>query len=438
MLFCSNAILQIMGFAYRIALSRTAMDSALGLNSLVMQVYQMIVSVCISGLNIAVAGFAAKLDSPSMARLFKSSFIIFTFLWLLMAVPLMIAGEGFCKTALGNGRVYPTVCIMLVCIFMTGVENILKSIHIGTKNVRQCAVSELCEQAARFLLVINLLKGLTDKSDENTVFYIMLGMVFSEFVSVGFLLTSFGRKFGLKDKGSKKGLYIREITDVGFPATLTAVASTFFASIGSLILPNALMRYGLTYNGALAQIGEMNTVCVPITMLPMAFVGALSAVLMPEIRGIVERNGSPWRLIRRAFSFVTVAGAVASLLLFVFYRSISQGMFGRSPDHALMGILIIKGMVIYLQVTSIAVLNGLLKQRTVLVFAVLGELYQLILIMLTVPVLGINGYAASMVVGEALRLACNMLSVKKHMPCHERKHQYSVFPRRRMRRTDAN
>ena len=52
--------------------------------------------------------------------------------------------------------------------------------------------------------------------------------------------------------------------------------------------------------------------------------------------------------------------------------------------------------------------------------------------------LGINGYAASMVVGEALRLACNMLSVKKHMPCHERKHQYSVFPRRRMRRTDAN
>ena len=409
MLFLSNALLQLMGFVYRMALTKNAGASALGLNSLVMQLYSIIVSVCISGLNVAVSTLAARLDKNGIAPLARLALFAYTALWFLMAAPFFILRNSISVRVLGDAGSSATITVMLVCIFMTGIENMLKSLHFGTGNVLPCAVSELTEQGVRFLLVTLLLKKLSHDTDTETVLYIMLGMTLSELVSVSFLSVSFLRKFPRGDGGGS--VKLKDIAGVAFPATMTSVASTVFASAGSLLLPAALVSFGMTRNDALSIIGVMNTVYVPITMLPMALVGAVASVVMPEI-SMRRAKGNPVDvLIKKAF--LAAAGFSAGLLtlLYCFSGVITNTFFGLEPDRKLLFLLTVKAFIICCQVISVAVLNGLLKQRTVLLFAVTGEAYQLAMILLLVPRLGILGCALGMIIGEALRLICNLFAV---------------------------
>ena len=62
----SNIALQALGFVYRMMLADCAGTTALGLQSLVMQIYSIAVSICISGLNVAVITVAARLNAAEV------------------------------------------------------------------------------------------------------------------------------------------------------------------------------------------------------------------------------------------------------------------------------------------------------------------------------------------------------------------------------------
>lgn len=286
----------------------------------------------------------------------------------------------------------------------------LRAIHLGVRRVAQCAVSELIEQGVRFALVLIMLKKLRHDSDETTVFIIMLGMVFSEFVSVSILGSSFLRLFGKSGKVGRP-LMLRTIAETAFPATLTAVASTVFASVGALLLPGALAKFGLLREDALAGIGILNTVAMPVSMLPMPLAAAVSAVIMPEISALNAAGKSPRKLIRSAFSTVGIYAALASVILFFSGGIVSRALFGRSPEPIVLTLLIFRAFALFIQTVGTAALNGMMMQKTVLLFAASSEAYQLVLILLLVPVFGIPGYAAGIAVGEFLRLVCTLYAV---------------------------
>lgn len=415
MLFCSNALLQAMGIVYRTALSRAAGAEALGLNSLVMQLYGMIVSVCISGLNVAVSALAARRGGRGAAPLLKGAFLIFGCLWLICAFPTALLGRTVSGRLFGDEKLFGTLLLMLLCIFMTGTENLLKSLHMGLKHVRECAASELCEQAVRFALVILLLRKAGAPSDEKAVFLIMLGMTASETVSVSFLCISYVKNISSGKSIPEEKPPVREISSIAFPAAATAFSSNAFASVGSLLLPISLSAYGMTRQEALSLIGVMNTSAVPLAMLPMAFAGAVSAVIMPEISQRVSAKGDPRGLIRKAFALTGAAALLSGSVLAPFYESISGALFGMAIEKGVFILILLKAAVIFFQVLSVAVLNGFLMQRTVLCFAAIGEAYQLVLVLLLTPVLGIAGYCLGSLAGELFRLALNVSSISSRV-----------------------
>lgn len=412
MLFCSNSALTLLGFAYRIALSRNVAATALGLNSLVMQVYGIVVSVCIPGLNVALSALAARIDRKELRMLFLSAAAAFTALWLTASAPICILRKRISGGALGSPGTEKTLLLMLFCIYLTGIENLLRAIHIGQKKVAPCAISELTEQSARFVLVLILVKKLSDGTDEMAVFLIMLGMVLSEFVSVTFLGSSFYRSFGrYGSKAGERKLMLKEIAVIAFPATLTAASSTVFASAGSLILPVKLMEFGMTRAEALSGIGILNTAATPVAMLPMPLISAIAAVIMPEISSLGAEGKDASGLVSKAFKAVAIYGAAACVILLFTSDTIARSLFGLSPERDVFPLLLIKAFVIYMQVTGAAVLNGLMRQKTVLVLAFFGEAYQFALILLLTPVLGIRGYIAGMTVGELARLVMTLLVI---------------------------
>ena len=127
LLAASNFALQGMAFVYRMALAEYAGTAAMGLNSLVMQIYGIVVSVCISGLSIAVTACAAEVHAggggaEGMRRLLKRAVTLYCLLWFAAALPVFLLRKGVASRALGDPAAAPVLALMLICIFMTGME----------------------------------------------------------------------------------------------------------------------------------------------------------------------------------------------------------------------------------------------------------------------------------------------------------------------------
>lgn len=420
-LTASNAALQAIAFLYRAMLLRLVKSEAMGLLSLVMQVYSLVVSVCISGLNVALITAAARCrDEECLRRLTRAALCLFAVLFLLAALPIFVLRERIADSVIGDGGAARALVVTLLCILMTGVENILKSVHIASDRVGRTAVSELCEQSIRLAAVYALIRYLGAVSSADSSALIMGGMLISEFFSVSFLTYSYKKHFCRSKKTNSRGIKeeLGELIRILVPAAGTSIAGTVFAVSASLLLPSRLILSGYTRAEALSAIGVLSSAAIPLVMLPMVFVGASAVVAMP-LASRLNASGDTAGL-KRLTNRVQFASLAAFLIfdlpLAGLFTKISSALFDVRPTRLCFILLILKAGFIYMQTTASAVLNGMLEQRRVLLFAVIGESIQLALILMLTPMpkLHIYGYLIAMCVGEAIRfmLSSGYLIVK--------------------------
>lgn len=408
----SNAVLQLIAFIYRGMLLRIAGSEALGLQSLVMQVYSLMVSVCISGLNVAVITLTARCgEVKKLRRITRCALGAFIVLFGLCALPVFVLRRRIAFSVIGDAGAAGAIALTLGCIFMTGIENILKSMHIASGREARTAASELMEQTARLIAVFTLIKLAHSGAAGKLASLIMLGMLLSEFVSVGFLSVSYKKHYIVPCKapsGDRREV-LSELIKILLPAQGTALCGTIFASAASLMLPSRLVEAGYTRSEALSAIGVLGSSAIPLVMLPMIFVGAVAVISMPKAAH-ANANADGRALIR-----ITKKAQAASLAALIVYNlpllwsmgAISRAIFGVEPTQLCVLLLSIKAGFIYLQATASAVMNGMMKQKHVFVFALIGETVQLALILILTPIksLHIYGYLIAMCIGEGLRFA---------------------------------
>ena len=416
----SNLSLQLLGFAFRIMLTKLAGTEAIGLNSLVMQIYSVAVSVCISGMNVAVVTLAARVQHHGIGAVRKLASIacgVYLVLFLCIAIPVFAMRNGIANRLIGDSGVSNALILVLCCIFLTGIENMFKSIHIGTGKAPTTAVSELVEQSVRFLFVWLLLKGLTDGSDAARVTAIVSGMVLSEFFSIGTLLISYVKHYMQADNAPQKyeELTIGSYMCILLPATLTGIASTAFESVSTLVLPNRLLIAGYTREGALSAIGMLNGVIAPFVTMPMCYIMAGNNIRLPLLSKAVGEKDCVQiaGIVKEAILSSAAPALLINIPAIPLMQRLISVFFGIMPQQHIVTLLTVKTIIIYFQVTSVMILNAMMKQGRVLLFAVIGELMQLLLIyyLAANPFLHVLGYLISMIIGEGLRLVLNLIAI---------------------------
>lgn len=424
----SNLALQILWFFYRSMLTRLAGSEALGLQSLVMQIYSIIVSVCITGLDVAIVALGAKLksgcggsalsESAAYRKLFSNAFKLFVILFAFAAIPVFALRKGIAGSLIGDAGSEICIMIVLLCIFLTGIEHILKSIHISAGMVRRPAVSELIEQSIRFILVYIALKHLVLIVNAQKVSVIMLCMLLSEFFSISFMYSSFRRKFPERrmisgDIENMALISLRSVSRILIPASATAFSSTVISVAASLLLPSRLMQAGYTRAQALSSIGILGAAAVPLVMLPLSFVSAMATVLLPEVSASCasENEGRVRRLLKGSCTAAALTFILFNLPILRFAGNISWAVFGVEPSKTCFILLTVKTAIIYFQVIATSVLNGMMKQKTVLLLTVTGEAVQLLLMyfMSADRSMHIYGYLIAMCIGEGIRLILSLI-----------------------------
>ena len=289
-LACGNVLLQVLGFVYRVVLSRFAGAEGLGVYRLVNSVYLVLNAGCLSGVTTACsrlsAACEARGESHRLGAVLRLAFRAFFALSAACTAVVLLCGGSIAANLLGDGRCARAFPYMLLCLALTGVENIFKSLFIGLEKVQYTACSEVGEQLIRIFAVSFLLYEYGSGDYGRIAMLIFAGMVCSEVFSALFLTRLFRRNMRhIRFTRPDKELY-GHFFGIAAPLSASALIGNMLGSAGSVLLPQRLMAAGLDYEQALSALGVISGMAMPLLLFPVAFVSSVCTALLCFVRSM--------------------------------------------------------------------------------------------------------------------------------------------------------
>ena len=320
----SGLALQVLGFLYRILISRMTDAEGMGVYQLIFPFYSVIIAgSLLSGLTVAVTQLAAQChvfgDWKGIGQLMRRCLCIFFCLFAVIAAVTLLFADFWAGTVLGDIRTKGAILLLLPCLLFTGVENsrqgssrrmapcllpcllftgvenTIKACFFGVKQVRPPITSELLEQTVRIAAVAVLLFTFRPSDPSMVAALIVCGMIVSEICSAVCLTLFYrrhihGHQFTPEPRHalpsgrspSSHGLF-RSICVIALPVAASAILNNFLSSADTVLIPKRLAVSGLGQDGALAAFGTMFGMTLPLVSLPTMFMGPLCNVLTPRL-----------------------------------------------------------------------------------------------------------------------------------------------------------
>ena len=181
---------RILGFFYRIFLSRTIGAEGLGVYQMVFPIYGICFSICAGSIQTAISRFTAA-DRDRAGRTLFAGFII-SFSLALGLAAVIIRFSGFLASqVLMEPRCAPLLPAMALAIPCTSVHACLCGWYYGKEKVQVPALSQMVEQCIRIFTVFLIARIWEEQGRPVTVLAAVAGLVAGEAGSALFTLLSF-------------------------------------------------------------------------------------------------------------------------------------------------------------------------------------------------------------------------------------------------------
>ncbi len=415
LLLCSsNLLLQCLGFLYRILLSRYAGTEGLGVYRLASSVYSILHATCLSGITLActrlVSAWKAERKEGAVYALVRWIFVLFFSLFFFVASCAWFGRDLIGSKLIGDSRIIAAFPIMLLCLFLTSIENIFKSVMVGLNRIDNAVVSELTEQIVRILAAVALLSGFATGDLGHIAVLIFCASVISEIVSAA-TMTLMYLRLPKPPRIKPPSGYRRDVVRTVAPITLSAFSNNMIASAGSVFLPKCLVASGLSAREAVSELGALSGVAAPIMVLPMALIASLCTVTMPEISARYSRKGDLYPFTEKVLRSVGLIGIPFTALLIPVAPVIARLFFFHPVEPSVFLWMGLSFILCYYQMVLSCMLNGSGQQSWNALTSTTGELLQLFLVWLLtpIPVLRVHGYLIAQCIAPLFVIACDLV-----------------------------
>ena len=408
-----GTVSQVLGFGYRVALSRMVGAEVMGLYQLLMPVYSVLLSLTAVGLTAA----ASNLTSQHLA-LGNGRGVALVLLPVGGAA--VLGSDAISVYLLGDARTQLGLVLLVPCAALTGVENLHKHVFYGAGLVRPPAVTELLEQAVRAAAVLGLLICFLPQYPERAAGLIVAGMVVCEVFSALTLTVLYHSRLGdLRRQGPGEPGQIRRrrILSIALPVGANALLGNLMGAVNATLIPRKLVEGGMDRGEAVSELGVVCGMTLPMLSLPTVFLGAMSLVLVPRLArsAALGQRDRVRRQIDRALSAVSVLTLPAMGMMAVLGPDLGTFLFGQEKvgEH-LVPLAAAMALSCY-QSTFGAALNGIGRQGSVAWISILCDGVQLAFTagLVARPGIGMGGYVLGTLVTSALGLAlCAWLVVR--------------------------
>ena len=420
-----SVLSQMLGFIYRVCLSRMVGAQVMGLYQLVMPVYSVLMSITAIGLTAAVSNFTSRYLAQDNVRAVrqtvKTCMILLGCLMIPVAAVTAALYDPISVYLLGDARTQMGLLLLLPCVALTGVENLHKHFFYGAGQVRTPAVVELLEQFIRAGAVLGLLALFLPQNPERTVGLIVVGMILCEVFSSVTLVVFYRcglRRMGDRGTGEQSRRLYRRVVAIALPVGATALLGNMMGAVNAALIPQRLVAGGMTLERAMTEFGVLCGMTMPMLSLPTVFLGALNLIMVPRVAG----NCAQGRMDRanretlRTLETVVLVVLPCMALMTVVGTDLGGLLFGEPEAGRYMVPLAVATACGCFQSVLSGALNGTEHQSTAALIALVCDVVQLLLTALLMgrPGGGMSGFVIGVVVSSVLGLVLCSQAVCRH------------------------
>lgn len=418
----ANFFVRILGFAYRVFLSRMMGSEGMGLYQLVFPLYMIGITITVSGIPVAVSRLVSQRkavgDQPGMKRILRISLALVFILSVVVSGLMLFNIEWLTTRILHEPRTRGALFILFPCITIVGIGAVLKGYFYGNQDVHPPALAEIWEQLVRMTLVLALFYVLPPLHEEEAAALAAFGMVIGELASLLYLHYCYHkskRDAQISRKTLSGKTILKEIFAIAAPVTATRLISTLMRSANSILILQRLMASGMSGSEAVSLFGVFSGMALPLLFLPFTIVSALSVVVIPNISENVMLEN--WADIQNKVSkaiLITTLTAFPSMALLITLGPTLGTLLYNEPLVGKFLIPLALPMIFHsLQHTLSSVLNGLGKQNRAALHFIIGGLIQMgcTYFLVADPRFGIYGYIIGFILDSIVTFLLNLITV---------------------------
>ncbi|HHU79591.1 MAG TPA: polysaccharide biosynthesis protein [Clostridiales bacterium] len=433
----ANFTVRLLGFVYRVILSRMIGPQGMGLVQLVYPVFQIAITLTVAGIPIAVSRLISeknvRQDIPGMRRIITTALLMVT----AVSTALTLAGlfnlNFIAGSVIKDMRTKGALFILFPNVILIGLGATLKGFFYGGKHIHPPALAEIIEQLMRMTVSVSLIFWLAPGDNYSlAAMLVMLGTVIGELSSLLFLHTRyyrFKKELLIKYQAARSSLAdclhtagsLREtaaaIAAIALPITSTRLINSLMSAANSVLIPQRLVASGMLRDEAVGLFGILFGMVMPLMFLPFTITNALTVVIIPNLseslamkrwKDIQNKTDKAIRLTCYiAFPSIALLTSLGRPIGTLLYKQPLAGTFLIPASWSL--------LFLALQHTCSGILNGLGRQVRAAMHFMAGSTIQLLCtyFLLANPAIRIWGVIIGFTAASMVVSAANMTAVLK-------------------------
>lgn len=416
----TSLILRCIGLFFNSYISQKIGAEAVGLYGLVMSIYGFAITIALSGINLATTKIVSEeiaIGNNSNVKKIVRKCLIFSLLFSFFAIFLLIPLAPFiCKTWLHNKISTLPFYIISISLPFISMSSCLTGYFSAVRNTVKPASDQILEQLLKVTLISIFLNHFMPCGLEYICLSLILGNMISEILSFIYIYTLYKLdEKKLLDSRQTKTFLEKRILRITIPVGLTSFIRSGLLTIKQIIIPLGFEKNGNSCEQALANYGLISGMAMPLILFPNTIVLAFSNLLIPEFSefNVRAEYSRIKKITKKILKYTLIFSVIISILMFIFAPQISHLLYKSSNVILYIKLLAPLIPIMYIDNVVDAILKGLDKQISVLKINIIDLITSILLILIIIPLFGINGYIFTIYFSEVLNFILSLKNLIK-------------------------
>lgn len=417
---------RVLGFFYRIFLSRTIGAEGLGIYNMIHPVFGICFALCAGSIQTALSQYIAS-HMDKGRGVFRSGLTISMIMSFVLAF-LICRHSGFLAAhVLMEPQCAPYLPLMGISVPFAAFHACINGYYYGVQKAKVPAFSQVVEQVIRMGLVFLIAGTWMEKGGVITVHLAVIGHLIGEIASAAytFLCMCFcppqPRQQAETDSGSFQTqlmVYASPLMSLALPLMGNRLVLNILASAEAIWIPSRLQMSGLSSSGAFAIYGVLTGMALPFILFPSAITNSMAVMLLPTVAQAQAegKNSSITASITLSLRYSLYMGILCIGIFVLFGEPLGTSVFHDPSAGQFIQILAWLCPFLYLATTMGSILNGLGRTRTTFFQNTAALLLRIGFVLFGIPHFGIIAYLCGMLASELFLALMHLWSLKKLVP----------------------
>ena len=437
-LTATGFLTRIIGFFYRIYLSRLFGEEGMGIYQLLSPVLALSFSLTGAGFQTAISRFVAAQtgkaqlhNGPSVPKSYRPMMMGISItlpLSLLCTFVLRYYSEPIAGNLLQEVRTAPMLRLLALSIPFAAVHACINGYFYGVKQASVPACTQLFEQCCRVGCVYLVAAACVRRGGVPTINVAVLGLVIGEFLSMAAALLCICIRYAQEKQRfpqfTPSTLTYARLLGMILPLSANRIVLNLLQSVESVSIPASLRTYGYDTATALSVYGVLTGMAFPLIFFPNALTSSVSVMLLPTISE--HHAKEDYTAIRQTTrKTITYCGSMGFLCMGFFLltgRFLGETLFHSELAGHFITSLSFLCPFLYLDNTLSGILQGLGMVVQLFCINAASLVLRLGFILLLMPQIGISGYLYGLLAGQIVQCAAYLICLYSSRFYSRKKH----------------